>query len=74
MSLDKKILQKVNKSPKTEVKTRRLTEFSPFNFKTDERKGLKLNSDFDETSKHESTNFKARDMPKYKFFEVKHEI
>lgn len=42
-SVDRKLFESKHdgKSPKTEVKPRRLTEFSPFNFKTEERRGLK---------------------------------
>jgi hypothetical protein len=52
-----------------------MTEFSPFNFKTDERISLRrLQENEDSQTDNNSTNFKARDMPKYKFFEVKHDI
>jgi hypothetical protein len=38
-------------TPKIEAKTKRMTEFSPFNFKTEERIGKRRDSDADESSK-----------------------
>jgi len=41
-SLDKKLFEKrESTTPKTENKSKRMTEFSPFNFKTEERRGFK---------------------------------
>jgi len=51
-------------TPKTETKTRRLTHFSPFNFKTDERLNARpTSSERDESSVMNSHTFKAREMP-----------
>lgn len=40
-SIDKKMFEQQEKSPMTDIKPRKLTEFSPFNFKTEERIVLK---------------------------------
>lgn len=74
-ALDRRLFEKEQNTPKTENKAKKITEFSPFNFKTDERKYMKKLSEKDDTSVQESsTTFKAKEMPKYKFFEVKHDV
>lgn len=58
----------------TSEQKQKKTEFSPFKFKTEERKGHKSSYPDDASSdKDGNLAFKARSMPKYKFFEVKHE-
>ena len=58
-----------------------MTDFSPFTFKTEERLGAlkhRRTSDLEEETSLSGrqgggTHFKAREMPKYKFFEVRHD-
>lgn len=70
--MDKKILEHVAVvTPKKEK--HHITEPAPFNFKTDER--LKSEKSVDREESETSSvvpGFKARPMPNYKFFEVKH--
>jgi len=54
----------------TEYKKKR-TEFSPFNFKTEERKSNRRSFLGEASAEREDSLFRAREMPKYKFFEVK---
>ena len=60
--------------PKTEVKPKRMTAFSPFKFRTEERLRLKSN-EREDSSQYSNSQcyFHAREMPKYNFFELKHE-
>ena len=71
-SLDKNLF--LQKTPRTDVKQKRITEQSPFALRTEERRFLRKPSLADETSeRQEGSTFKAREMPRYRFFEVKHE-
>jgi hypothetical protein len=51
-----------------------MTEFTPFNLKTEERQALRQSihqlsaSENNLSVQGSSSNFKAREMPKYKFF------
>ena len=69
--LDKKIFEQG--SIITPRKDKHVTEAAPFNFKTDERlKSLKSEGKDDSDNVPAIPVFKARAMPNYKFFEVKH--
>jgi hypothetical protein len=68
LPLDKKIFEDV---PVVTPRKERVTETNPFNFRTDER--LKSGKSVEQTSPSAPVQgFKARPVPKYKFFEVKH--
>jgi len=68
LPLNTKILQDQVFKPTLNAEDRSQTDSKPFNFKTEERlKNKKKVEDED------NITFKAREMPKYKFFEPKKE-
>ena len=70
--MDKKILEHAPVvTPKKDK--HHITEATPFNFKTDERLKSQMSIDREESENSSAVPaFKARPMPNYKFFEVKH--
>ena len=74
-SFSRKLLEPSSKTPRLEFKKRQLTDFSPFNFKTEERLQMRNSVSNEQESQNQGSNYsRARSMPKYRFFEVKHEI
>lgn len=69
-NLNKKILDRP--ADATPFKEKQLTEPAPFQFMTDERQKLQVKTEDGENSKPGSVVFKAKAMPKYKFFQVQH--
>lgn len=68
LPLNTKILQDQVFKPSLNPEDKPSIDSKPFNFKTEERQKQKKKADDEET-----VAFKAREMPKYKFFEPKKE-
>lgn len=68
LPLNKRILQEKTFRPSAVPEEKAHTGAKPFNLKTDERSKTKKKAE-----EAESVNFKAREMPNYKFFEPKKE-